>query len=165
MGVTCHWIDAETLRRHSEAIACRRLKGSHTVQTILASTFEDIQKELKWKGQSQTMAVTFANLSVYFIRLFGGQNVDKDTTSSEDDIPMDFSEVASFFDQDEESEFMYNLPHHHRCACHTLNLTASKDVEAAESAKTFKAVSRAAFQKRSSRFQQAEQKFSCFRYN
>lgn len=79
--------------------------------------------------------------------MFGGQHVDIDTDSSEDDIPMDFTEVASFLDQAEESEVMYHLPHHHRCACHTLNLIASKDVEAAESDKTFKAVSRAAFGK------------------
>ncbi|KAJ8045972.1 Zinc finger BED domain-containing protein 4 [Holothuria leucospilota] len=146
LGVTCHWIDAETLQRHSAAIACRRLKGSHTYK-LLASTLEDIHKEFKIQNKvERTVTDNGSNFCKAF-RLFGGQHVDIDTDSSEDDIPMDFTEVASFLDQAEESEVMYHLPHHHRCACHTLNLIASKDVEAAESDKTFKAVSRAAFGK------------------
>lgn len=34
LGVTCHWIDEETLERRSAALACKRLRGFHTFDMI-----------------------------------------------------------------------------------------------------------------------------------
>ena len=34
IGVTCHWIDEETLERRSAALACKRLRGSHTFNVL-----------------------------------------------------------------------------------------------------------------------------------
>lgn len=44
LGVTCHWIDNNSLERHSAALACRRLKGSHTFD-ILAAALEEIDQD------------------------------------------------------------------------------------------------------------------------
>ena len=30
LSVTCHWIDQTSLERQSAALACKRLRGSHT---------------------------------------------------------------------------------------------------------------------------------------
>ncbi|KAJ8028906.1 Zinc finger BED domain-containing protein 4 [Holothuria leucospilota] len=125
----------------------RSVIGRKSVMRTIEENYQKMKTALINKMSNVTYVCTTADAWTARNRLFGGQHVDIDTDSSEDDIPMDFTEVASFLDQAEESEVMYHLPHHHRCACHTLNLIASKDVEAAESDKTFKAVSRAAFGK------------------
>jgi len=44
MGVTCHWVDADTFSRRSVALACRRFKGSHTFDRT-AELLYDINKE------------------------------------------------------------------------------------------------------------------------
>ena len=44
IGVTAHWIDVDSLERRSVALACKRLKGSHTFD-VLASALEDIHAE------------------------------------------------------------------------------------------------------------------------
>lgn len=51
LGVTCHWIDNTSLERHSAALACRRLKGSHTFD-ILAAALEEIHTGVPHQGKS-----------------------------------------------------------------------------------------------------------------
>lgn len=41
IGVTCHWIDDKTFERRSAALACQRLKGSHTFE-VLAGAIDDV---------------------------------------------------------------------------------------------------------------------------
>jgi len=44
IGVTAHWIDPDSLERCSVALACKRLKGSHTFD-VLAGALNDIHTE------------------------------------------------------------------------------------------------------------------------
>lgn len=44
LSVTAHWLAEDTLRRHSSALACRRLTGSHT-NDVLAEALTDIYND------------------------------------------------------------------------------------------------------------------------
>lgn len=50
IGVTCHWIDEETLVRRSAALACKRLRGSHTFD-VLACAPDDIYCAYRIRGK------------------------------------------------------------------------------------------------------------------
>ena len=44
LGVTAHWIAEDTLRKYSDALACRRLRGAHSFY-VLAESISDIYNE------------------------------------------------------------------------------------------------------------------------
>lgn len=44
LGVTAHWVDPDSLKRCSVALACRRIKGPHTFD-VLGSALNDIHCE------------------------------------------------------------------------------------------------------------------------
>ncbi|KAK6298260.1 hypothetical protein J4Q44_G00313150 [Coregonus suidteri] len=46
IGVTAHWIDPDSLNRFSAALACQRLRGSHTFD-VLAGALNDIHSEFE----------------------------------------------------------------------------------------------------------------------
>lgn len=58
---------------------------------------------------------------------------------------MEFIEAGAILDEDDCLE--YQLPRHHRCACHLLNLVSTVDVEEANVNSAYKRVSRSAFSK------------------
>ncbi|KAM7285269.1 uncharacterized protein ISCGN_032223, partial [Ixodes scapularis] len=57
MGVTVHWIDADTLSRGSLALACRRFPGSHTYDRI-AEMLEDIRQSFDISREKVVATVT-----------------------------------------------------------------------------------------------------------
>lgn len=46
LGMTCHWIEENTLERRSAALACARIKGRHTFD-VLAAKISEIHAEYK----------------------------------------------------------------------------------------------------------------------
>lgn len=50
LGVTCHWIEEESLERRSAALACKRLRGSHTFD-MLAGALDDVHCQYKIRGK------------------------------------------------------------------------------------------------------------------
>ncbi|RXN06093.1 transposase [Labeo rohita] len=82
----------------------------------------------------------------------GGQNYDCD--EEEESIEgVEFVDAGALLDEDDYLE--YQLPKHHRCACHLLNLVSTVDASKAEVNPLYKRVSRSTFAKCSS----LEQKF------
>ncbi|KAK3536034.1 hypothetical protein QTP70_025515, partial [Hemibagrus guttatus] len=63
-----------------------------------------------------------------------------------DGVEVDFVEVTLVLDEDDGLQFQ--LPKHHRCACHLLNLVSTVDAAEACSNEAYKKLSRSAFAKR-----------------
>ena len=60
-------------------------------------------------------------------------------------VEVDFVDVTSILNEDDGLQFQ--LPKHHRCACHLLNLVSTVDAAKATSNDAFKRLSRSAFSK------------------
>ncbi|KAK6304077.1 hypothetical protein J4Q44_G00246630 [Coregonus suidteri] len=159
LGVTCHWIDNTSLERHSAALACRPVKGSHTFD-VRAAALEEIHSEYHIR-EKVTMATTDSGSNfLKAFRLYGEEkkeeaiNVQEESDSTLDDATEDQSEsevecqdVSAILDDNTGLE--YQLPRHQKCACHLLNLISTVDATAAGGAanETYKRLSRSAFAK------------------
>ena len=72
----------------------------------------------------------------------GDENDEEDQDSTES---VEFVEAGAILDEDDCLE--YQLPKHHCCACHLLNLVSTVDVEEANISTVYKRVSRSTFSK------------------
>lgn len=155
IGVTAHWIDPDSLERCSVALACKRLKGSHTFD-VLAGALNDIHTE--YNICKKIVRTTTDNAS-NFIKAFrvygcdeessvgGGEEDVSDSENAEDlEEEIEGVEIQSVMDE-EDGGSEYQLPKHHRCACHLLNLISTVDATKANSNQVYKKMSRAAFAK------------------
>lgn len=160
LGVTAHWVDPNSLERCSVALACKKLKGPHTFD-VLGGALNEIHAE--YGIQNKITRTTTDNGSNFLkaFRMYGEQDENNNSPSdeSEDDVDemdddeeqewdgfgVDFVEVTSILNEDDGLQFQ--LPKHHRCACHLLNLVSTVDAEKATSNDAFKRLSRSAFSK------------------
>ncbi|KAI2647136.1 hypothetical protein H4Q32_028534 [Labeo rohita] len=150
IGVTAHWIDEETLERRSAALACQRLKGSHTFD-VLAGALDDIHCQYRIRGKVVRTTTDSGSNFIKAFSVFGEQSQtekaesESDQDSSEDPQAV-YVDTLSILEQD--SGLEYQLPPHQRCACHLLNLVATTDAAMAEKNNdTYKWLSRAALGK------------------
>ncbi|KAL0147708.1 hypothetical protein M9458_056986 [Cirrhinus mrigala] len=150
IGVTAHWIDEETLERRSAALACQRLKGSHTFD-VLAGALDDIHCQYRIRGKVVRTTTDSGSNFIKAFSVFGEQSQTKEAESESDqdsseDPQAVYVDTLSILEQD--SGLEYQLPPHQRCACHLLNLVATTDAAMAEKNNdTYKRLSRAAFGK------------------
>ncbi|KAJ8273932.1 hypothetical protein GJAV_G00107110 [Gymnothorax javanicus] len=151
LGVTCHWIEEESLERRSAALACKRLRGSHTFD-MLAAALDDVHCQYKIRGKVVRTTTDSGSNFVKAFHMFGAQNdAEKDEDEADPDA-LDLTDHIEYHDAsailDEDSGLEYQLPPHQRCACHLLNLVATTDAALAESMNdTYKRLSRATFAK------------------
>ena len=150
IGVTCHWIDEETLERRSAALACKRLRGSHTFD-VLAGALDEIHCHYRIREKVVRTTTDSGSNFIKAFSIFGEQSQSEDAESdqdqeSSDESSDDYLDTFSILEQD--NGFEYQLPTHQRCACHLLNLVATTDADIAEGKNdTYKRLSRAAFGK------------------
>uniref|UniRef100_A0AAR2LVB9 HAT C-terminal dimerisation domain-containing protein n=1 Tax=Pygocentrus nattereri TaxID=42514 RepID=A0AAR2LVB9_PYGNA len=166
IGVTAHWFNPQTLQRSCAALACKQLKGSHTF-SALAGALNDIHTEFNIR---EKIVRTTTDNGSNFLKAFriygqtdennnpepvgesdgeeddGGQNDDDDEEESVEGV--EFVDAGALLDEDDYLE--YQLPKHHRCACHLLNLVSTVDALKAEVNPLYKRVSRSTFAKCSS---------------
>lgn len=165
IGVTAHWIEPQTLQRRCAALACKPLNGSHTF-TALASALNEIHTEFNIREKITRTTTDNGSNFVKAFRVFGcvdennnlataaesGEVDDAEEEEEEDDdeemedADVEFVETGAILDEDDCLE--YQLPKHHRCACHLLNLVSTVDVsEANISSTVYKRLSRSSFAK------------------
>lgn len=151
MGATCHFLN-EDLDRKAYAIACRRMRGSHTfdaVAKILNEIMEDWAIQYKTCGVVTDNATNFAK-GVPFMATQqsqapshptrGAEEVadeteeDEDETQGEDDegqADMEFTSLEDILANPLTNDVSDDIPEHFRCAAHTLSLIAKVDSEKA----------------------------------
>ncbi|XP_025098315.1 uncharacterized protein LOC112566373 [Pomacea canaliculata] len=138
LGVTCHFL--EGYERKSFALACKRVKGSHT-HDVLATQLNSILREYKIQNKVVRIVTDNASNFVKAFRVFGQDQSPEDSDSDEEE-----ENITSVEFLPGESTSVV-LPPHQRCAAHTLNLVASKDSEAALQDGAFRTASRSLFAK------------------
>ena len=167
IGVTAHWFNPQTMQRSCAALACKQLKGSHNF-SALAGALNDIHTEFNIK--EKIVRTTTDNRS-NFLKAFrvygqteennnaepvGEGDGEEDDGSQNDDYDEDeesvegveFVDAGALLDEDDYLE--YQLPKHHRCACHLLILVSTIDATKAEVNPLYKHVARSTFAKCSS---------------
>lgn len=130
MGITCHWIEPETLDRKSAALACERIRGRHTYD-VIAAKVSQIHAEFQIQGKVSATVTDNGSNFVKAFNEYGGCEKDDEMDSTDD---VQFADVSAVLQEEqEEEELNFFLPPHHRCAAHTLNLIATTDLDKAAS--------------------------------
>ena len=136
LGMTAHWIDQKSLKRQKAAIACVRVIGRHTYD-VLAASIEEIHRKYRLSGKV-TATVTdngsnFVKAFETFASQLPGGSDEASSHDNEEDDDVTFTNLHDLMGQDsgdnDLTQIEYELPPHQRCAAHTLNLVASKDVD------------------------------------
>ncbi|KAL2097076.1 hypothetical protein ACEWY4_006283 [Coilia grayii] len=142
IGVTAHWFNPQTMDRSCAALACKRLKGSHTF-FALASTLNEIHTDFGIREKIVRTTTDNGSNFLKAFRIYGqsdennnlepvgevdddGQDVDEEDGSED----VEFVDAGALLDEDDYLE--YQLPKHHRCACHLLNLVSTVDASKAD---------------------------------
>ncbi|KAI4830468.1 hypothetical protein KUCAC02_002098 [Chaenocephalus aceratus] len=94
LGVTVHWIDADTLKRKKAAIACRRFRGRHTYDAI-ATELEDIFSQYGFTNDKVTACVTDNGSN--FVKAFK-EHQQRQFESDEEEHEVDVDCEADFTD-------------------------------------------------------------------
>ncbi|GJQ68445.1 hypothetical protein Trydic_g4843 [Trypoxylus dichotomus] len=130
LGITAHWI-ANSLERHSAALACRRFPGTHSAESI-SNVMQQIYTDYGIL-HSQVRGTVTVNAS-NFMKAFQIYGVQKDCIKIVANGDSICNIEESDFDSDEEASAINishtdnHLPSHLRCYVHTLHLCASVDL-------------------------------------
>ena len=138
VGVTAHWIDPHTMKQLWAALSCERLQGSHTYD-VLAGALSSIH--IKFGISKKVVSTTTDNASnfVKAFRTFGSVEEELDDTVDEELVhPVSITEALDVNQRSNSRGTNVQLPPHQHCACHSLNLIATKDAQDAELNPQFK---------------------------
>lgn len=119
-GMTCHWIDTDSLERKSAALGFTRLQGRITHDTI-AGRIHDVHVAYNIESKVQT---TVTDNGSPFVSVF--KEFALDTTDSDDDIGF-YENVSTVLEGEPEQDMLLFLPTVQRCASHTLEQVVTED--------------------------------------
>lgn len=80
IGVTCHWIDEKTFEKRSAALACQRLRGSHTFD-VLAGAIDDIRCQYGLRGKVVRTTTDSGSNFIKAFSVFGEQSLSTEVES------------------------------------------------------------------------------------
>ena len=153
-----NWIKSHTLKHCKAAIACVRIKGRHTYD-VLACKTEQIHASYNLTGR---VHATITDNGLNFIKAVSvyslldssdtAVTIAKDVEEGIEDVAFeDVGELLTLYmeqtnNDDDLTQVQYKLPTHYRCAAHTMNLIACKDVDKyLSSSSTSRSVYRSSF--------------------
>ncbi|KAJ0001452.1 hypothetical protein NQD34_006472 [Periophthalmus magnuspinnatus] len=119
LGMTCHWIDPNSLERKSAALGFARLQGRVTYETI-AGRIHDIHLAYNIEGKVQTTFTDNGSPFISVFKEFGLNNQEKDDIGH-------FENVSAVLDGEPEQDMLLFLPPVQRCASHTLEHIVTED--------------------------------------
>ncbi|RVE69420.1 hypothetical protein OJAV_G00077910 [Oryzias javanicus] len=119
-GMTCHWIDAESLERKSAALGFTRLQG-RIAYDIIAGRIHDIHVTYNLESKVQTTVTDNGSPFVSVFREFA-----LDTAEADDDIGF-YENVSAVLEGEPEQDMLLFLPSVQRCASHTLEQIVNED--------------------------------------
>lgn len=167
LGVTCHWIDPNSLERRSVALACDRMIGRHTYDAI-AAKLSAVNGSYRI-GRKITMTVTDNGSN--FVKAFNEYAcpVDSGETPNDSDDDLSYDDMSDILnagegghdDDDDDTTTNYVLPPHQRCASHTLNLVATHDAGKALSNSAYKKLYRSTIAKCTALWNKASRSTNC----
>ena len=131
MGVTIHWIDAGTLKRQQAALACKRFRGRHTYNAV-ATELEDIFSRYGLNNKVTACVTDNGSNFVKAFKEFQQAQPESDDEQEEEASEVTFTDlhnVLTTATDDDDGHSICELPPHHRCAAHTLNLIANNEVD------------------------------------
>lgn len=137
LGVTAHWLNKETMKRESAALACRRLTGKHDYQLLgkeLCKVHDQFEITEKVIGTTTDNGSNF----VKAFSVFGPS--EDESEEFQEHVSLSDAFNSGLIDEPD-------LPSHYRCAAHTLNLIATTDADRAELDSAYKKLSRSTFAK------------------
>lgn len=143
LGMTCHWIEQETLERKSAALACTRVRGRHTYD-VLAEKISEIHAEFNIQGK---VCSTITDNGSNFVKAFQKFGNPEEHTFHDYTDGVQFADISAILQDNSQQELNFFLPPHHRCAAHTLNLIATRDLEKAASQDVSRKLYRSALSK------------------
>jgi hypothetical protein len=124
LGMTVHIIN-DLLERESFALACRRMKGSHTYD-LLAEAISEIHSQFNLT-QNKLVGTVTDNAS-NFHKAF--KEYEGDADDEEEDLVVE--ELSTILHTTEvDNDVRTVLPPHYKCCCHTINLVATTDAQKA----------------------------------
>jgi len=142
MGVTLHYVDPQSLKIQSIALACRRFRDSHTAEAIAKmlrkildefAVTDNIVNVVTDNAANFAKAFTLVEVDTQMQAQIGaGSEMVNEPSEYEDAADVDeacsLADVADVLQGlDDECEDGLVLPPHKRCGNHTLNLVTSVD--------------------------------------
>ncbi|XP_019745350.1 uncharacterized protein zbedx [Hippocampus comes] len=119
-GMTCHWIDSNSLERKSAALGFARMQGRLTYDSV-AGRIHDIHVAYGIESKVQTTVTDNASPFVNVFKEFA-----LDGTDCNDDVGV-FENVCAVLEGEPEQDMLLFLPTIQRCASHTLEQIVTED--------------------------------------
>ncbi|XP_037112854.1 uncharacterized protein zgc:161969 [Syngnathus acus] len=119
-GVTCHWIDGDSLERKSAALGFARMQGRLTYDSV-AGRIRDVHAAYGIESKVQTTVTDNASPFVAVFKEFA-----PDGTDVNDDVGV-HEDVGAVLEGEPEQDMLLFLPTIQRCASHTLERIVAED--------------------------------------